>query len=580
MTMLQRWRLRSAPPEQVEALAEACAIHPLVAHCLVAREVSTPEDAQAMLEAPLEALHDPFSMRDMDRAVERLLRAIADGERIAVYGDYDVDGITATALLVTFLRECGVEASWRLSNRFAEGYGMHTNAVDELVEDGVALIVTADMGISNAEEVAYAAERGADTIVTDHHEAPPNLPTAVAVLNPKRPDCPYPYKGLAGVGVVFKLVTALRRELHKEGFFGDTPPNLKRHADLFALGTVADVVPLTGENHLLVKRGLEELSTTSKVGLHALKQVAGLEGKRITAGGVGFILAPRLNAAGRLGDAALGVELLLAERQEAALKLARRLEQENRRRQVLQEAIFEEARGLVDEDGPLPAALVLASDDWHQGVIGIVANKLAERYWRPTMLISLDGALGKGSARSIPRLNLYEALSRCSAFLEEFGGHRAAAGCTIAAERIEAFREAFAQTVETMIEPDGFEPELLLDDEVPLEVWSIDLIRSLGALEPFGPGNPSPTFATRGVAVHGEPKWVGKDRKHLKMGVSDGSSALEVIGFQAAGKLPAVELSPGTRVDIAYQPQVNRWNNQDRIQLKLISLKPSEGGAG
>ena len=343
---------------------------------------------------------------------------------------------------------------------------------------------------------------------------------------------------------------------------------------------MADVVPLTGENHLLVKRGLEELSTTSKVGLHALKQVAGLEGKRITAGGVGFILAPRLNAVGRLGDAALGVELLLAERQETALKLARRLEQENRRRQALQEAIFEEARGLVDEDGPLPAALVLASDKWHQGVIGIVANKLAERYWRPTMLISLDGALGKGSARSIPRLNLYEALSRCSAFLEEFGGHRAAAGCTIAAERIEAFREAFAQTVETMIEPDGFEPELLLDDEVPLEVWSIDLIRSLGALEPFGPGNPSPTFATRGVAVHGEPKWVGKDRKHLKMGVSDGSLALEVIGFQAAGKLPAVELSPGTRVDIAYQPQVNRWNNQDRIQLKLISLKPSEGGAG
>ncbi|MDV2496033.1 MAG: single-stranded-DNA-specific exonuclease RecJ [bacterium] len=580
MTMPQRWRLRPAPPEQVEALAEACAIHPLVAHCLVAREVSTPEDAQAMLEAPLEALHDPFAMRDMDRAVERLLRAIADGERIAVYGDYDVDGITATALLVTFLRECGVEASWRLSNRFTEGYGMHTNAVDELVEDGVALIVTADMGISHAEEVAYAAERGADTIVTDHHEAPPSLPPAVAVLNPKRPDCTYPYKGLAGVGVVFKLVTALRRELHKEGFFGDTPPNLKRHADLFALGTVADVVPLTGENHLLVKRGLEELSTTSKVGLRALKQVAGLEGKRITAGGVGFILAPRLNAVGRLGDAALGVELLLAERQETALKLARRLEQENRRRQSLQKAIFEEALGLVDEDGPLPAAIVLASDEWHQGVIGIVASKLAERYWRPTMLISLDGALGKGSARSIPRLNLYEALSRCSALLEEFGGHRAAAGCTIAAERIEAFREAFTQTVATMVEPDGFEPELLLDDEVPLEVWSIDLIRSLEALEPFGPGNPSPTFATRGVAVHGEPKWVGKDRKHLKMGVSDGSSALEVIGFQAAGKLPAVELSPGTRVDIAYQPQVNRWNNQDRIQLKLISLKPSEGGAG
>ncbi len=580
MTMPQRWRLRPAPPEQVEALAEACAIHPLVAHCLVAREVSTPEDAQAMLEAPLEALHDPFAMRDMDRAVERLLRAIADGERIAVYGDYDVDGITATALLVTFLRECGVEASWRLSNRFTEGYGMHTNAVDELVEDGVALIVTADMGISHAEEVAYAAERGADTIVTDHHEAPPNLPPAVAVLNPKRPDCTYPYKGLAGVGVVFKLVTALRRELHKEGFFGDTPPNLKRHADLFALGTVADVVPLTGENHLLVKRGLEELSTTSKVGLRALKQVAGLEGKRITAGGVGFILAPRLNAVGRLGDAALGVELLLAERQEVALKLARRLEQENRRRQSLQKAIFEEAMGLVDEDGPLPAAIVLASDKWHQGVIGIVASKLAERYWRPTMLISLDGALGKGSARSIPRLNLYEALSRCSALLEEFGGHRAAAGCTIAAERIEAFREAFTKTVATMVEPDGFEPELLLDDEVPLEVWSIDLIRSLEALEPFGPGNPSPTFATRGVAVHGEPKWVGKDRKHLKMGVSDGSSALEVIGFQAAGKLPAVELSPGTRVDIAYQPQVNRWNNQDRIQLKLLSLKPSEGAPG
>jgi single-stranded-DNA-specific exonuclease len=577
MTMPQRWTLRPAPPEQVEALVSNLAIHPLVAHCLVARGVGTPEDARAVLEAPLDALHDPFTMRDMDRAVERLCRAISDGERIAVYGDYDVDGITATALLVTFLRECGVEASWRLSNRFSEGYGMHTRAIDELVEEGVGLIVTVDMGISHAEEVAYAFERGVDTIVTDHHEAPPDLPPAAAVLNPKRHDCPYPYKGLAGVGVVFKLVTALRSALHREGFFDGAPPNLKRHADLFALGTVADVVPLTGENHLLVKHGLEVLSETRKVGLDALKQVSGLGGgKRITAGGVGYTLAPRLNAVGRLGDAALGVELLLAERKDEALKLARHLDKENRRRQALQEAIFKEARGLVDEDGPLPAALVLASDEWHQGVIGIVANKLAELYWRPTMLISLDGAQGKGSARSIPQLNLYEALSRCSALLEEFGGHRAAAGCTIAAGSIEAFREAFAEAVAGMVAPDGFEPELVLDDEVPLDVWTIELIRSLEALEPFGSGNPSPTFASPGVAVHGEPRWVGEGRNHLKMGVSDGSSVLEVIGFQAAGKLPEVELRPATRVDIAYQPQINRWNNETRIQLKLVSLKPSE----
>ena len=576
MTMLQRWSIRAAPPEEVEALASSCSIQPLVAHCLVARGVKTPDEAEALLHAPLEALHDPFDMRDMDRAVERLCRAINDGERIAVYGDYDVDGITATALLVTFLRECGVEASYRLSNRFSEGYGMHTTAIDEMVEEGASLIVTIDMGIGNFNEVAYAAERGADTIVTDHHEPPPTLPPAVAVLNPNRPDCPYPYKGLAGVGVAFKLVTALRSALHKEGFFGTTPPNLKRHVDLFALGTVADVVPLTGENHLLVKHGLDELSATRKAGLHALKQVAGLKGKRVTAGHVGYVLGPRLNAVGRLGDAALGVELLLAQKQDAALKLARRLEQENRRRQSLQETVFEEARLLVEEGGPLPPALVLASEAWHQGVIGIVANKLAELYWRPTILISVDGDVGKGSGRSIPQFNLYEALSRCSGLLKEFGGHRAAAGCTIASEGIEAFREAFSQTVASMIEPDALEPELLLDAEVPLDIWTTDLIRSLDGLEPFGSGNPSPSFATRDVTIHGEPRWVGKDRTHLKMGVSDGSAQMDVIGFGASGRLPEIDLRPGTRIDLAYEAQINRWNDQETVQLKLVSLRPSE----
>ena len=432
MTMPQRWTLRAAPSERVMALASACAIQPLLAQCLVARGVRDAAEAQTILNAPLEALHDPFSMRDMGRAVERLCKAIADGERIAVYGDYDVDGITATTLLVTFLRECGVSATYRLSNRFSEGYGMHTDAVDELIDGGVTLIVTTDMGVSNADDIAYAAERGADVIVTDHHEPPETLPPAYAVLNPKRHDCPYPFKGLAGVGVTFKLVTGLRSALRQGSFFRAAPPNLKRHTDLIAVGTVADVVPLTGENHLLVKHGLEELSDTRKVGLQALKQVAGLEGKRVTARQVGYILAPRLNAVGRLGDATIGVKLLLARREEEALELARHLEAENKRRKSIQEAVFNEACRLVEQSVPLPPALVLASEVWHQGVIGIVANKLADLYWRPTMLITVDGDVGKGSARSIPHLDLYEALRRCDGWLEEFGGHRSAAGCTMA----------------------------------------------------------------------------------------------------------------------------------------------------
>jgi single-stranded-DNA-specific exonuclease len=450
---------------------------------------------------------------------------------------------------------------------------MHTNAVDELAAEGTSLIVTADMGVNNAAEVAYAAEKGIDVIVTDHHEAPSALPPAVAVLNPKRHDCSYPYKGLAGVGVIFKLVMGLRSALREAGFFKSSPPNLKRHTDLLALGTVADVVPLTGENHLLVKHGLEELSYTRKVGLHALKQVAGVDGKRITAGHIGFILGPRLNAVGRLGDAGLGVELLLAQRKEDALELARRLDKENRRRKTIQEAVLDEARRLVEELKPLPPALVLASNSWHQGVLGIVASKIAELFWRPTMLITVDGEVGKGSARSIPRLNLYEALSRCGAWLEEFGGHRSAAGCTIAADQIAPFREAFSQAVESMLEPEAYEPELVLDAEVPLSAWTVDIVRSLGALEPFGPGNPSPVFATRGVTVPSEPRWVGERQNHLKMRVSDGAASCEVIGFGVEGQLPEVELGAGARVDLAYQVQINTWNGREQVQLKLVSLR-------
>lgn len=574
MTMPQRWSLRSAKTEEVEALAHACSIDALLAHCLAVRGVSTPQEANTILESPLEAVHDPFAMRDMGRAVERLFRAVSEGERVCVYGDYDVDGITATALMVEFLSECGLEASYRLSNRFREGYGMHTDAVDELAEEGASLIITADMGVSNADEVAHANKRGMDVIVTDHHEPPSGLPPARAVLNPKRPDCPYPFKGLAGVGVVFKLITGLRSALHEAGFFSGGPPNLKRHTDLFALGTVADVVPLTGENHLLVKHGLEELSLTRKVGLSALKQVAGLDGKRVTSSHVGFVLGPRLNAIGRLGDARQGVELLLARHEEEALVLARRLDGENRRRQSIQEAVFEDARARVEAMTALPPALVLASEEWHQGVIGIVASKLAELYWRPTMLVTLEGAVGKGSARSIPRLNLYEALSRCGSLLVEFGGHSSAAGCTIAADKIDAFSEAFSETVEGMLDAEAYEPELLVDAEAPLGAWSVETVRSFKALEPFGHGNPSPVFATRRVAVQGEPRWVGKGSAHLKMMVTDGTATLDVIGFGAAGRLPEVELRPGAEIDVAYQVQVNTWNGRESVQLKLVALRP------
>jgi single-stranded-DNA-specific exonuclease len=573
MTMPKDWSVRSAPAERVSELASACSIDPLLAHCLWVRGVNTPEEVQAVLHAPLEAVHDPFEMKDMDRAVERLCRAIAEEEKIAVYGDYDVDGITATALLVAFLKESGVTAAYRLSNRFSEGYGMHDDAVGELAEEGVSLIVTADMGVNNSAEVEHASALGVDVIVTDHHEPPSVLPPAAAVLNPKRPDCPYPFKGLAGVGVVFKLISGLRSALREAGHFGTTPPNLKRHTDLFALGTVADVVPLTGENHLLVKHGLGELSFTRKVGLHALKQVSRLDGKRLTAGHVGFILGPRLNAIGRLGDASLGVKLLLSRRQEEALELARRLDKENRRRQSIQGAVFEEARRLAEELRPLPPALVLASDSWHQGVIGIVANKLADHFWRPTILITVDGAVGKGSARSIPRLNLFEALSRCDNWLEEFGGHQSAAGCTINADRIEGFKKAFADTVASMLDPKDYEPELILDAEVPLGVWTVEMVLALEALEPFGSGNPLPTFATRGVTLQGPPRWVGESRNHVKMVVGDETATCEVIGFGAAGRLPEVELGPGARVDLAYQAQINRWNDQESVQLKLVSLR-------
>lgn len=570
--MEKRW----IPPPPVDLtladrLAAELETSALVARLLMARGISDAVQARIFLEPSLDDLHDPFLMAGMPQAVARLQQAVASGKPIMIYGDYDVDGITGSALLYRALSEFTPNVSCFLPNRARDGYGLAASGIDEAARRGAGLLITVDCGITAHHEVEYAQASGIDCIITDHHETKESLPPAVAVLDPKRADCPYPYKELAGVGVAYKLLQAF--------FQASSLPDsrLREHLDLVALGTVADIVPLTGENRILARFGLERLRSSLKPGLVALLEASGLAGRSLESSHIVFILGPRLNAAGRMGDADASLLLLTTEDREQAAAVARRLEEENRRRKEVDDRILAEAMDMVDSGVDLDRerVIVLASDSWHQGVIGIVASRLVERYYRPTVLISLDGNLGKGSARSIPAFHLHQALKDCSGHLVGFGGHKYAAGLVIESGSIGPFREQINRLAGETLTGEDLMPAQLLDAEVDLESLDAETARSFAAFSPFGPGNRHPVLASRQLKVVGSPYRVGNN--HLKFKVKSpagGRRVFDSIGFSLGDMLEELDDSPRHGgVDLAYVLEENEWQGRRRLQLRIKDIK-------
>jgi single-stranded-DNA-specific exonuclease len=572
----KRWEIAPKNLKIEEKLSAALQIQPLEARLLANRGINTIEGAREFLTPSLQRLYDPFLMRGMAEAVERLIRGLQSQERIVIYGDYDVDGITATAVLSWFFREIGAPVPYYLPHRMREGYGLNGEAIRKLADQGTRILITVDCGITGHDEVQLARRLGMDVIVTDHHQVPPILPDAVAVLNPHQPDCPYPAKELSGVGVAFKLIMALRGQLRRDAQWVGKLPNLRRHLDLVALGTIADVAPLLGENRILVKQGLQELTHSLKLGVQTLKRVARIDAQEIGPRQVGFALAPRLNAAGRLAAAKAGVELLLSDDTARAEKLARYLDSVNRERQVVQAQIYAEAKAAIEADGGIGSrwAIVLASERWHPGVVGIVASKLVEEYGRPTVLIGLDGDTGKGSGRSIAAFHLYNALVACQELLIGFGGHEHAAGIRIYRHQVRPFGEALNRVAGELLTETDCAPLLSIDAEVQLDEIDDTLLQFMERLEPFGEANPQPVLLARGVTVVGSPTRVGKEQQHLRLVLRQRHVSFQGIGFAMGPRL--TQAKEGL-LDIAFTPQRHVWNGREECQLVLRDLTPYAG---
>jgi single-stranded-DNA-specific exonuclease len=562
--MKKRWKVNQADRETASRLADELGVKPLTAQLLINRGLADSGRAYSFLSPSLADLRDPFLMKGMDRAVERIARAVMASEPVAVWGDYDVDGTTGAALLKLFFRELGLEVVCHIPDRRAEGYGLNTAGVRALYSSGVRLIITVDCGSSNRGEVGYANSLGVDVIVTDHHEVPAEPPPALAMLNPRQEGCPYPFKGLSGVGVAFKLVMALRARLRSTGFFAGAEPNLKRYLDLVCIGTIADMVPLVDENRVLVRWGLAEINASPRPGIASLKESAGLK-RECDASAVAFHLAPRLNAAGRLSTAETSLKLLTTGDQAEAASLAMRLERENSSRQGIEAATLKEAAAMLG-GATADRAIVLSSDGWHPGVIGIVASRLIEMFSRPAVLIALDNGVGKGSARGVRSFDMLGALDACSTFLERYGGHKAAAGLTIAAGRIEEFRDAFIRHANAALTDDDLVPEIVLDAVVSLNDVDLRLVSEIGSLSPFGQANKEPVLGLMGASITGS-EVVGA--RHVKFSVMQDAVSYPGIGFGLAGLHPV----SGDGLAVAFSPFVDEWRGKSSLRLRVRDVQ-------
>ena len=553
------WKTTQPGMDAVNALV-AGGYAPLAAMVLASRGMENKENADAYLDCNC-TLCDPFLMTDMAMAAGRVALAMDRGEKIAVFGDYDVDGITATCLLTDFLRKQGCDCVPYIPGRLEEGYGLNPIAIEYLHSLGVKLIITVDCGITAVEEAALCRQKGMDLVITDHHECKEVLPDAVAVVDPHRPDCTYPHKTLSGVGVAFKLAAALQ---------GDQEKVLAQYADMVCMGTVADVMPLQGENRVFVSRGIQMLKDTSRPGLAALMAECGCTQEQLSASVVGYMLSPRINAAGRMGQIELAIELFLTDDAVRGQEAAKALCELNKQRQAVESEIYQQASEMLPE-GQIPEAIVLADESWHQGVVGIVASRIAEEYSCPAFLICLDGEHGKASSRSFGGFNLFGALTELSSLLESYGGHELAAGFTIHRDQIPAFRKEICRLAGEFCQGAGPKTQLEADCTISPELLTLPNILSLDALEPCGTGCPKPVLVMEGLTLD-KLSAVGGGR-HLRMRLQKGSFAFNGIFFSATAESASVEL--GDRVDVAFIPQINEFRGEKTVQMNVQDIRPS-----
>jgi single-stranded-DNA-specific exonuclease len=553
--------------DKAKKLAAKLSLPPLVARLLVQRGYSEAEAAERFLRGGHEHFHDPYLLLGMKEAVERIKRAAANNEKIRIYGDYDADGVSSTSLLVHLFRSLNYHFDYYIPHRALEGYGLNRKAIELAAEEGVRLIVTVDTGISAYEEIEYAKQLGIDVVVTDHHEPPELIPKAIAVVNPKQQDCGYPFKGLAGVGVAFKLAHALL----------DKPPI--EWADIVSLGTIADLMPLTDENRIFVRYGLERLRSSAGAGFRALAEAGGVTLGEITSTGIAFSMAPRINAAGRLDHAKRAVELLTTDDYDTAILAAVGLDSLNKERQRIVESIVKEAEqqwqvkcDAAEAKGlEAPPVIVLAGEGWNVGVIGIVASKLLERNYKPVIILGIDEKTGmcKGSARSIEGYDLHAALTACDELLDHYGGHQAAAGMSLHRDLLEQFEERLGELARQWLSPDDWIPKTTVDLVCTVSEATLDTITDLALLEPFGMGNPSPRLLFQGAELAAR-RTIGKESKHLKLSLGSGRRLLDGIGFGMG--LLAEGLQPGRTIDAVGELSVNEWNGQRKPQLQLHDL--------
>ncbi len=581
--MTARWRLKPSEPEQIQALSRDSGLPSLVAHLLCNRGVRTAAEARAFLDVRRDGLLDPEQLPGVTEAAERVAKAIREDRKIVIYGDYDVDGVCGTSLLWACLRLAGAkQVEYYIPHRVDEGYGLNPEAIRTLAtERGASLILTVDCGVSAVEEAKLARSLGVELVITDHHTPGPVWPEADVVVHPCVPGTDYPFTDLCGAGVAFKLAWQICKE------FGDgkkASPHLRKFLlegmNLVALATVADVVPLEGENRIFVRHGLRGLAQEASVGLKALMQVTGCLGKaKLNTGTIGFGLAPRINAAGRLERAMTAVELLTTDDAELALELANTLDECNRRRQEVERQMVDEAHAMIHAQGGLGSrgAIVLGKEGWHPGVIGIVAGRLAETYHRPTIIVAFNNEIGQGSARSVAGFDLYQALSACSEGLTSFGGHRAAAGLKLKPDFFPTFAQRFETHCNDALSAEMRHKTYWLDAEVRLGELSMKTVEAIENLEPYGIGNPRPLLVADSVQVVGEPRLVGERKNHMQLKLAQGNIVLKAIGFNMASK--AAELKAGTVCSVIFEPGINEWNHRRDVQLQLKDIRTASENA-
>lgn len=564
--MIKKWIYSKIDNATIEEVAEVNNISKLLAKIMLARGLDTPEKINHFLNPEIAELYDPFLFNDMELAVNTVIEAINKNEKITVYGDYDVDGITSVAVLKSYLLERGANVSHYLPNRLEEGYGLNNEAIDKIAADGTNLLITVDCGISAYEEIEYAKSKGLKVIVTDHHECPAVLPEAIAVLDAKRPDSTYPFSSLAGVGVTFKFVQAISKKLDL-----DRKTYLK-YIDIVSLGTIADIVPLVDENRIIVKYGLILMEQTRNIGLKALINASGYaNGEPLSSTVISFGLAPRMNAAGRMGKPDLALELLLEKDPQKAMNMALELSETNKNRQNVEKEIINEIINMVESQKLYEKdVIVVYNEGWHHGVIGIVASKITEMYYKPTILISVEDGVGKGSGRSIEGFDLHEAVSECADMLLKFGGHEMAIGLSIAEDKIEEFTKKLNEIAESKNVRE-LQPTLPVEAEITSKEISMDTIKELEALKPYGEGNPMPLFVYRNAKVDGVR--LLSNEKHLKLTLKEDSNIFDAIAFNMDNKKYSIK--QGDKVDVLHSLEINTFNGIQKVQLNVKDIKKS-----